>query len=137
MRPRVWHPRFVSPSSAVPEAPALLCQGKRTKDPTGNLPGAAASAASAPAGVLRVGWDIARPRAACKSWARAALHLDELRCELLKVYNEEQTNNKTQNQKKNPTPNYLESPAAAPQQTFLCRKKKTKPTDPIHFPGRG
>lgn len=37
--------------SAVPEAPALLCQGKRTKDPTGNLPGAAASAESAPAGV--------------------------------------------------------------------------------------
>lgn len=43
------------PLSAAPEAPASLCQGKRRKHPTGNLPGAAASAASAPAGAEGLG----------------------------------------------------------------------------------
>lgn len=62
---------------------------------------------------LRVGWDIARPRAAHTGWARAALHLSKL----LQVHNEEK---QTSNEPKKPD---LESPAVAPQQTFPCRKK--------------
>lgn len=59
-RARVWHCGFVS---AAPQAPAVLCQGKCTQDPTGNLPGAAASPASLPLELQ--GWvGLAGPRAA-------------------------------------------------------------------------